>query len=139
MKSDPAPKPPPPPLIPDEVMTSHARDLDYAHKLTRVTLTCQACGARHLIDQQASTFTCPHQLSRNSFQLLFPGSGIPSQAFLFHPRIFFHFCHPRLLFCPRFYILCHPRLLFCPLVFYFCQPLLLFLIRFYTLRFSYSA
>jgi len=66
LKSDPAPKPPPPPLIPDEVMTSHARDLDYAHKLTRVTLTCQACGARHLIDQQVegvSYCQCPEKKS----------------------------------------------------------------------------
>ena len=40
------------PLIPDEVMTSHMRDLDYAHKLTQFTLTCESCGDRHLIDQQ---------------------------------------------------------------------------------------
>jgi len=48
------------------VMTSHARDLDYAHKLTRVTLTCQACGARHLIDQQVegvSYCQCPEKKS----------------------------------------------------------------------------
>jgi len=39
-------------LIPDELMLSHVRDLDYAHKLTRATLTCEDCQKRHLIDQQ---------------------------------------------------------------------------------------
>lgn len=54
------------PIIPDEVMTSHVRDLDYAHKLTHFTLTCQDCGDRHLIDQQVEGVTycsCPSKKS----------------------------------------------------------------------------
>lgn len=54
------------PLIPDEVMTSHIRDLDYAHKLTQSTLTCDSCGGRHLIDQQVEGVTycgCPNKKS----------------------------------------------------------------------------
>jgi len=54
------------PLIPDEVMTSHMRDLDYAHKLTQFTLTCESCGDRHLIDQQVEGVTycgCPNKKS----------------------------------------------------------------------------
>ena len=40
--------------VSDELIASHAKDLDYIHQLKETTLTCMDCRKRHVIDQKVS-------------------------------------------------------------------------------------